>query len=339
VPRDPSGGAPYVVAAPDKFRGTATAREVAAAIAAAVEQAGGTCVQRAMADGGEGLLDVFGGADRSTRVTGPNGAVVEAGWRLDPDGRAVIESALASGLMLAGGAERNDPVAATSRGTGELIAAALEAGATRVMVGLGGSATTDGGRGAVEALSAAGGIPRTCEVLVCCDVRTTYLDAARVFGPQKGATPDDVRLLTDRLRDDARWLRTTYGVDVTSLPGSGAAGGLAGGLAALGARLVDGFDHVADELGLDDALQQASLVVTGEGTLDATSFDGKVVGGIHRRARARGIPVLVVAGRIDGVPPPDVTAVSLSRAYGEEASMTRTLACVRDAVSAYLRET
>src|SRR5205823_3062176 len=145
-----------------------------------------------LADGGEGTLDALGGANRLSRVTGPLGEPVEAEWRLG-HGDAVIEMARASGLTLAGGRERNDPLAATARGTGELIAAAIAAGAERILVAVGGSATTDGGLGAVEAL---GWEPFRTEVEVACDVRTPFLEAARVFGPQKGADPAQVEELT-----------------------------------------------------------------------------------------------------------------------------------------------
>ena len=138
-----------MVAAPDKFRGTATAGEVAAAIARAVEGLGHTCATVPMADGGEGTLDVLGGPNRVAIVTGPLGDRVEAAWRLDRR-RAVIEMARASGLELAGGPRGNDPIAATTTGTGELIALAVESGATRVLVGVGGSASTDGGLGALQ---------------------------------------------------------------------------------------------------------------------------------------------------------------------------------------------
>ena len=143
-----------ILAAPDKFRGSASAREVAAGVAAAADAVGWSCVQLPLADGGEGTLDAFGGANRSTTVTGPLGGRVDAEWRLGDDGVAVVESALASGLVLAGGAEGNDPVRATSRGTGQLVAAAIAGGARRVIVSLGGSATTDGGLATVEELDA-----------------------------------------------------------------------------------------------------------------------------------------------------------------------------------------
>ena len=209
-----------VLAAPDKFRGSLSGPEAARALAEGARRAGWECRMLPLADGGEGTLDALGGANRTSIVTGPLGAPVEAGWRLD-GGAAVIEAAQASGLALAGGAEGNDPVAATSRGTGELIAAALEAGATEVIVGVGGSATTDGGLGAIEAL---GWRPFEARVRVACDVRTPFLDAAAVFGPQKGAGPEQVLALAGRLQELALRYSDELGIDVTTIEGAGAAG-------------------------------------------------------------------------------------------------------------------
>ncbi len=217
-----------VLAAIDKFRGTVTAAEAAAAVCRGVERAGGTCSPLPLADGGEGTLDVLGGGNRQTVVMGPLGDPVEAAWRLTRT-TAVIEMARASGLALVGGPEGNDPIAATTHGTGELIAAALEAGAKRVLIGVGGSATTDGGLGAVRAMWNPGRA-RGVELVVACDVRTRFTDAADVFAPQKGASPAQVRLLARRLERLAQVYLADYGVDVTAVDGGGAAGGLAGGL-------------------------------------------------------------------------------------------------------------
>lgn len=310
------------------------------AVSEAVAEFGGTCVQLPLADGGEGTLDVFGGPNRHTEVTGPLGVPEPAGWRLDPDGPAVIETARASGLALAGGAEANDPLTATTRGTGELIAEAIRSGARRIVVGLGGSATTDGGAGALEVLAGLaplGGPDAAVEVVVCCDVRTRFTQAARVFGPQKGATPAQVAHLTgrlERLQDD---YRKRFGVDLGELAGAGAAGGLAGGLAALGARLVPGFEAIADEAGLAGALAGADLVVTGEGLLDAGSFDGKVVGGVAAAAASSRVPVLAVVGAIAPGTPDSVPAISLVDRFGESAAWQSTLDCVRQAVVQHIR--
>ena len=330
---------PRVVAASDKFRGTATAAEVVAAIARAVEAAGGSCVTLPLADGGEGLLDVLGGANRTTVVTGPLGDDVTAEWRLSK-GTAVIEMARASGLTLVGGAEGNDPIAASTEGTGELINAALDAGATRIIVGAGGSATTDGGLGAVRAVMAPHRLRRV-QLQVACDVRTRFVDAATVFAPQKGASAAQVELLRRRLERLVQVYRETHGVDVSEIDGAGAAGGLAGGLAALGADLVSGFDLVAEHGELADAMADADLAVTGEGYLDAQSFEGKVVGGVIALAAEHGVPVLVVAGDVD----PDVVAahpqldvVSLVARYGDERARADTCACIAEVVTEALRQ-
>src|SRR6056297_436547 len=175
-----------VVAAPDKFKGSLTAAQVAAAIGHACWEAGIDCTEVPMADGGDGLLDALGGPNRSSKVTGPLGDTVEAAWRLSK-GTAVIEMARASGLALIGGAAGNDPMNATTTGTGELIDHALDAGARRIIVGLGGSATTDGGFGAIRAITAIARLKQV-ELIVACDVTTTFTEAAAVFGPQKGAS-------------------------------------------------------------------------------------------------------------------------------------------------------
>ncbi len=304
-----------VLAAPDKFRGTLGAREAAAAIAAGAAHAGWDCDELPLADGGEGTLDVLGGGNRMTFVTGPLGDPVEAAWRLD-GGVALIEAAQACGLTLAGGADGNDPLRATSRGVGELIAAAIEAGAERVTVAVGGIASTDGGVGAVDALGGRLVVP----LEVACDVEARFLDAADVFAPQKGATPEDVAVLRERL---AR-------LDVPDQPGAGAAGGLAGGLAAIGATLVAGFDLVAGRLDLDRRLTEANLVATGEGLVDGTSLTGKVVGSVLARAAASGVETLVVAGDVVTNPPFD--AVSLVALFGRERALADTAACIAEVV-------
>ena len=311
-----------VLAAVDKFRGTATAHEVASAIGDACWDLGHDIVELPLADGGEGLLAVFGGANRSQRVTGPLGAPVEAGWRLN--GRtAIIEMAQAAGLELAGGPEVNRPLDATTAGVGELILHAIAVGARRVIVGLGGSATTDGGLGAVQAIGSPGRL-KGVDIRIACDVTTTFVDAARVFGPQKGATPAHVDLLTGRLQRLSQMYENDYGMDVTEVPGSGAAGGLAGGLVALGGKIEPGFDLVADEVGLYDAIENADLVITGEGHLDAQSFEGKVVGGVSRLAHAHNIPVAVICGFADDDVADRLPTYSLTDRYGLEAATSQT---------------
>ncbi|MCU1462623.1 MAG: Glycerate kinase [Acidimicrobiales bacterium] len=330
-----------VVAAPDKFRGTATAAEVAAAVARAATRSHWECDEAPVADGGEGTLEVLGGAVRVTTVRGPLGKPVRAEWRVRDDGTAVVEMARASGLLLAGGAEGNDPIAATTHGTGEVINAALESGARRVIVAVGGSATTDGGLGAITALG--GRKLRGVDVIVACDVTTRFVDAAEIFAPQKGATPAQVALLRRRLERLAEIYVEDHGIDVRDIEGSGAAGGLAGGLAALGARLVPGFDVVADAIDLDDRVAPADLVVTGEGFLDGQSFEGKAVGGVVEVARAAGVPALVIAGDVyrDELPADpfggaDAVIVSLVERFGKDRAMAETTACIEEVVADHL---
>jgi glycerate kinase len=288
-----------------------------------------------MADGGEGTLDALGGANRTALVTGPLGDPVEAAWRLDRRS-AVVEMAQASGLEVVGGPEGNDPVAASTYGTGELIAAAVERGAKEIVIGVGGSATTDGGLGALRALEPAQRL-RGVDLRVACDVRLPFVEAAEVFGPQKGATPAQVELLRRRLERLAQIFLEEHGVDVRELPGAGAAGGLAGGLAAVGATLESGFDLVADVVDLDQRLEASDLVVTGEGFVDDQSFDGKVVGGVVELAAELGVPVLVVAGEVMDPLPAGVTAVSLTERFGGERSRLDAVGCVEEVVADHLR--
>ena len=215
-----------LLAAPDKFKGTASAADIAAAACRAAEAACWEAEPLPLADGGEGTLAALGGANRRTVVTNPLGDAVSAGWRLAGE-TAVIEMAEASGLQLVGGAAGNDALAASTYGTGELIEAAIERGARRIIVCVGGSATTDGGFGALRALLP-GHLLRGIELVVACDVRTRFCDAAAVFGPQKGATPAEVKLLRRRLERLVDMYAAEYGVDVAEIPGAGAAGGLAG---------------------------------------------------------------------------------------------------------------
>ncbi len=310
-----------VVVAFDKFRGSATSAELTSAAAAAARQAGWTPIPVPLADGGEGSLDVLGGVNKRTTVPGPLGEPVEAGWRLD--GRdAFIEMAAASGLVLVGGADGNEPMLADTTGTGRLIATAIELGARTVHVLVGGSATTDGGLGALQAMPPAARL-RGIELVVGCDVETRFVDAARVFGPQKGATPAQVELLTRRLELLQDQYLERYGVDLADVPGAGAAGGLAGGLVAVGARLESGFEMLAERVALDEHLADADLVITGEGFLDQESFAGKVVGGVHRWAVEAGTPAVAIVGQADrdATPPDDLEVRSLTELHGLQRSM------------------
>jgi glycerate kinase len=338
---------PRALLAPDAFKGTAEAPAIAFAMAAGARRAWWGADLCPLSDGGEGFAAVLAavpgrtgnsapGAWHETTVTGPLGQPVVARWWM-ADAVAVVESAAASGLPLAGGAEGNDPLRASTRGTGELLVAALQAGARRVLMGVGGSATTDGGAGALAAIEEGGGLGGV-EVIVACDVKTLFVEAAEQFGPQKGATPAQVLELRHRLAAQAVELGKRYGVAVTDLPGGGAAGGLAGGLAALGARLVPGFGVVADAVGLEDRLALVDLVVTGEGRLDASSWSGKVVGGVVALAREAGIPVLVVAGAVgpggaEGGGEPAVEVRSLSDRFGEGRARRDPAGCVEEVVA------
>ena len=297
----------------------------------AAASAGWTCDEAPVGDGGEGILDALGGTVRRTRAQGPLGEVVTAEWRMSGS-TAVIEMAQAAGLDLVGGAEWNDPMRASTAGVADLITAALAAGATRIVVGVGGSATTDGGLGCIRALGQRR--LRGVELLVACDVGTTFVDAAREFAPQKGATPSQVRLMERRLERLAQVYEHEHGVDVRHLPGSGAAGGLAGALAALGATLVPGFDLVAEYIDLPHRIERADLVMTGEGFLDEESFEGKAVGGVVELSRKAGVPVTVLVGEVIG--DHRVTALSLAERYGKDRARSRTVECVERAVADHL---
>ncbi len=295
-----SGVPERVLIAPDSFKGTLGAFEVARAIDRGLRKCGIPTDLCPVADGGEGtleaLLAALGGEQLTATVHDPLGRRIEAPFGLvGADGRetvAIVETASASGLHLVGRGER-DPIKASTQGTGELIAAAVGSGAGTVYLGVGGSATTDGGAGAIRAMQRCDGIGDT-KLVVLCDVRTPFEDAARVFGPQKGATPSDVRRLTQRLARIARgWERDPRGVMMT-----GAAGGLAGGLwAVFRAELVNGAAFVLDAVGFDRRMRQAREVVTGEGKLDELSLAGKLVSEIATRARQAGVPCDAIVGK------------------------------------------
>jgi glycerate kinase len=280
--------------APDSFKGTLSAAEVAEAVASGLRSAGREAVELPVADGGEGTMDALlatlDGRRHSVSVSDPLGRPIETEFALLPDGSALVEMARASGLALVAEDER-DAWEASTRGTGELIAAAAAAGAERVVVTVGGSATTDGGAGALAALDDAG---VEIDLEVVCDVRTPFEDAPRVFAPQKGADPKTVKRLERRLAKlAAGWPRDPRGEPMT-----GCAGGLSGGLwAARGARLVPGAAFVLDVLGFDDLMRRATFVVTGEGSLDEQSLQGKIVGEVATRCRQSGVACHAVVGR------------------------------------------
>jgi glycerate kinase len=332
--------------APDKFRGTVTAREAAGAMDRGLSAAGWDVGQIPLADGGEGLLEVLdglGGTWETTEVQGPLGAPVEATW-LRSGRLAVVEMARASGLLLAGGAEGNDPMAATTRGTGELVAAAARSlaptGGT-IVVGLGGSATTDGGLGALQAIVEGGGL-HGVELVGACDVTVGFVDAATRFGAQKGADDAQIGELEDRLRRVAARYEREFGVDVLAVEGSGAAGGLGGAFVALGGVLRSGYRVVTELLGFADGLAGAQLVVTGEGAFDATSLAGKVVGSVLADARDGGIPSLVIAGRVSDEARAagqraGAHVVSLTERFGGQRALADTAACIEEAAAEFAR--
>jgi glycerate kinase len=281
---------------PDSFKGTFSATEVAGAIAAGLRGAGRAAEELPVADGGEGTMDVLlealGGERRTVEASDPLGRPVQASFALIDDGRAaIVETAQASGLGLVEEDER-DAWSASTRGTGELIVAAVEAGAERVIVTVGGSATTDGGAGALEALSDAG---VRVELDVLCDVRTPFEQAPRVFAPQKGADARVVKRLEGRLDT----LASSFRRDPRGQPMTGAAGGLSGGLwAKHDARLHHGASFVLDAIGFDERMRAAAFVVTGEGRIDEQTLEGKIVGEVATRCRQNGVTCHAVVGSI-----------------------------------------
>jgi glycerate kinase len=338
-----------VVIAPDKFKGSLTAAEAAKIIEAGLRRARPDVdtVLLPVADGGDGTLAAIlaGGSERvEAQVSGPTGEPVNAAFALTGDDGAMVEMAEASGLRrLPGG--RVVPRDATTYGTGELILAALDRGVRRLLLGIGGSATTDGGTGMAAALGVRfldalgkdlppGGAalmrlaridvseldPRIAKtsVTVACDVDNPLTGphgAAAVYGPQKGAAGDDVLLLDSALRRYARVLREDLGLDVAEVPGAGAAGGLgAGAIAFLGATLRPGIELVLETVGFDAAVAGADLVITGEGSLDAQSLRGKAPHGVAKAATAHGVPIIALAGQVT-VPEPRLRAAGIEEAY------------------------
>jgi glycerate kinase len=320
---------PRVVLAPDKFKGSLPAAAVARHLAAGLRRAapGVSITTVPVADGGDGTLDAACAAGfRRVPVTatGPTGAPVATAYAVR-DGAAVVELAAVSGLAQLPDGDL-DPLGATSAGTGEVVAAALDAGCRRIVLGVGGSACTDGGAGMLAALGAVpldgagralspGGAARaagldltglhpglaTADVVLASDVDnplTGPRGAAAVFGPQKGASPDDVAALDAGLRRWAAVVAAATGHDRSGDPGAGAAGGVGfAALAVLGARMRPGIDLVLELAGFADVLRSADLVVTGEGCLDEQTLGGKAPAGVAAAAAAAGVPVVAVAGR------------------------------------------
>jgi len=287
---------PRALVAPDSFKGTFDAPTVAAALADGLAQAGWEADRCPVADGGEGtmalLVDALGGELVAARASDPLGRPVDCWYGLvDGGATAIVEMAQASGLALVEAAQR-DPWRASTRGTGELIVAAVATGAREILVAVGGSATTDGGAGAIEAIGEGGGL-RGAVLRVLCDVAVAFEDAPRVFGPQKGADAEMVVRLEERLNAFA----ATLAKDPRGVAATGCAGGLSGGLwACFGAELRAGAPAVLEALGVDARMRAAQLVIAGEGCIDAQSFGGKIVGELVRRARAARIPIHAVVG-------------------------------------------
>ncbi len=323
-----------ILLAPDSFKGSLSALEVCAALEAGARQAlpDAQFVAVPLADGGEGTLDALlrgaGGQKRFQTVRGPDGTMVEAAWGFLPDGRAVIEMAQASGLTLTAPAKR-DAARASSFGTGTLIKAALDAGCREFLIGIGGSATSDGGTGALAALGAffrdekqvvlppgGGELGRLSEIdlrhldprlqkakiTVLCDVSNPLCGengAARVYGPQKGATTAQVEFLDAGLGNFARIAAKTVGRDRQNEPGVGAAGGLGFALLAFcNADLKPGIEVVLEAANFVEKVRDCDLVLTGEGSLDAQTLSGKAVAGVARAAKTAGVPVLAFGGAV-----------------------------------------
>ena len=347
-----------VLLCPDKFRGTATAAQVRAALETGWRRVrtADTFVGLPMADGGEGTLQALVDVSerRTTVVAGPRADPVEASWGLRADGTAVIEMAAASGLDLLD-PSRRDPRRTTTRGVGDLMRMALDADARRILVCLGGSATNDGGTGMATALGVRfldgqggvvpdggaalstlaridlGGLDRRIDgvdVTALCDVDSPLCGpsgASLTYGPQKGADPDTAWALDQALGHLAAVVQHDLSVDPSKEPGAGAAGGLAFGLLVFaGARLRPGVEAVAEAVGLEAALRATDLVITGEGAVDATSLHGKVVGGVLAAAEVAQIPVVVVCGRTSIDAPDGVSVVSLVDLADEEQALGST---------------
>lgn len=325
-----------VVLIPDSFKGTLSSVEVCRVLRGCVELRLPGCEVRAIpvADGGEGSVDAFlaalGGEKVHARVAGPFFEPVESFYGLTDGGKtAIVEMAACAGLPLAG--ERRDPALTTTYGVGELIALAVEGGARKIILGLGGSATNDAGCGAAAALgvrffdrtgtpfvptggtlgeveridvSAARERLRGVEITAMCDIDNPMYGengAAYVFAPQKGAGPEQVRALDAGLRRLAGVMRRELGMDFAELPGAGAAGAMGAGVTAfLGASLQSGIESVLNAVDFDSAAADADLIFTGEGRLDSQSLRGKVVIGVARRAKRLGKRVIAIVGGAEG---------------------------------------
>jgi glycerate kinase len=321
-----------IIVAPDSFKGSISSIGVCEAVEKGIKEVfpDARVVLLPIADGGEGTVDSFAAACAcekiSVTVTGPLGQKAEAVFAVTADGTAVIEMAAASGLTLV---RKKNPLKATTYGTGELIKAALDRGCRKIILGLGGSATNDGGAGMAQALGFSlkdkngdeigfGGGElanletidiihadprlRECEIIAACDVTNTLCGvngASQVFGPQKGADAGMVAQLDNNLAHYADVIKQQLGVSVKDIPGTGAAGGLSAGLIAFcNAAIKPGIDLILDTIGFDGHLESADLVITGEGRIDFQSVFGKVPVGVAKRANNAKVPVIAIVGAI-----------------------------------------
>jgi glycerate 2-kinase len=364
---------PVAVCAPNAFKGTLSAQAAAKALGLGVRDAGALAILVPVADGGDGTLDVLlaarpGSSVIRQRVTGPVGRSVTARLGMLDAQTAVVELAEASGLRLVPPTQM-DALHATSRGTGELMRRALDAGSTRIVVGVGGSACTDGGAGLLQALGVRlldahgaeigpGGAGledlveidvsdlhpelARCSIEVAYDIRSPLLGpggAARMFAAQKGATPAEVERLELALGHLADVARDLAGGDVAGLSGAGAAGGCGFGLALIGARLMPGAALVCDAVGLDTALSGASIVITGEGRLDDQTRAGKAPAEVAGRAQRSGVPCVAVCGTInDRLPDLFDAAIALDELDAAVDPMRHTRALLRQAGAQAIRE-
>ena len=307
-----------VLLCPASLKGVLSARAAAAALARGARAADAEAIEVPVADGGEGTADALhvalGGAWRQALVSDPLGRPVSARWLLLPDGRAAVDAASAIGLPLLAESER-DPLVASSRGLGELVLAVLREGPSGLVVGLGGSATVDGGAGMREVVR-----ELRAPTTVLCDVRTELGDAVRLFGPQKGASAQDVPVLERRLA------AMTELVPYATLPGSGAAGGLGAAFAALGAELVPGAPAVLELVGFDERLAGCDLAITGEGQVDRTTMEGKAPGVVAARCAAAGVRCVVFGGRVTDELP-GVETIPLSGDPSRASEDLEALAC------------
>lgn len=326
-----------ILIAPDKFRGTMTSQQFIDAVSEIIG-ARHELLKFVVSDGGDGLIEALKSEEVALNVHDALMRPTQASFGYVGNGDAVVEMARASGLSLVGGIAGNDPMQATTFGTGELMRAAILSGATRIIVGCGGSATTDGGLGALEALGDAifsSGVT----FIALSDVRIKFKDAAREFGPQKGASAEQVLLLEQRLIEIANGYAKRYGRDPSDVVGSGAAGGLAGMIYAIGGEILDGFDFVSKAIGLEESLQVCDAVITGEGKLDLQSLNGKVVGSLIDLAKSYKKRILVVCGTYEAddlevFQSEYVKVVSLSHRFGQWLSLNDPVTSLKNIIAA-----